>query len=99
MTGCSPAQGSGSNELNSPRWQAALSNTDAQLTLVSPPCSLQVSSLDQIKEPSKKARGDGKKDDTITILSLTLGTFLDICGEKEFWQKETGLEVLWRGSG
>ena len=64
MTGCSPAQGSGSNELNSPRWQAALSNTDAQLTLVSPPRSLQVSSLDQIKEPSKKARGDGKKDDT-----------------------------------
>ena len=64
MTGCLPAQGNGNNELNSPKWQAALSNTDAQLALVSPPRSPQVSSLDQIKEPSKKARGDGRKDDT-----------------------------------
>ena len=77
MTGCSPAQGSGSNELNSPRWQAALSNTDAQLALVSPPCSPQVSSLEEGME--------GQMTPIATILSSILGTFLDICREKEFW--------------
>ena len=42
---------------------------------------------------------EGKTTLITTILSSILGMFLDVCREKEFWQKETGLEVLWRGCG